>query len=220
MSAPASLQRESCLYPGGRWLSLNCEPFDGGSCVLFTSVSVVTNKCWVHNQTMHVWLLKLLTGEAGALADRSGLSSNHSIPVHLSLLVCFPLCVCNCSLLEAPASSLSPPSMWSDSYLFICTSCPVLFLFFAAKSHLSDGGSWALCSLSHQYRRHDTQCVFFHGVVGPPDISNLLLKLRPALKYQCQPLTVVPFGWLAAVDTYLAQQGLWGASILKGLGVC
>lgn len=99
LSAPASLQRESCLYPGGRRLSLNCEPLDGGSCVLFTSVSVVTNECWVPNQTMHVWLLKLLSGEAGALADRSGLSSNCSIPVHLSLLVCFPLCVCNCSLL-------------------------------------------------------------------------------------------------------------------------
>lgn len=45
--------------------------------------------------------------------------------------------------------------------------------------------------------------VFFDGEVGPPDISHLLLNLRPAVPATVSAVTAVAFRWPAAADICL-----------------
>lgn len=98
--------------------------------------------------------------------------------------------------------SLSAPSMCSDIYHLICTSC------LAAKSHLSLTTGAEFCTyLGHLYRVHAIPCVSFDGEVGPPDIGSLPLNLRPILAaLHCSSLPWVRcLGYLPGIGGYLGS---------------
>lgn len=144
-------------------------------------------------------------GVTGSLAEGWGSPATAtSLCISVSSCLCSSLCL-----------SLLPP-LSSSCVHCLHHPCVLIFLFFsvhpvcAAKSHLSLMAGVVSCT----YLGH--QCVVFDGEVDAPNISNLLLNLRPAVS--ALPCSGIPLG--SCCRCLPGMGGIWGAGILKGLRVC